>query len=149
MPKLLFLLLALFVTAQFSPAAVTEPEVKEAIKEFLADPVNSKAQGRIILQFAEESPDHEVELGEKFLPWLEAEQQPENSQLLLVAYIAGNLSEQIKKKTSKSEAYAGVLTLIDVYEKLRSQQAIEPIAQIKQLIDLEAQGTLKAHIEAP
>jgi len=130
-------------------AGMSEAQATVAITTFLADPlsVNSADVAKQILQFAEETPDHEVVIEPKYMPWLEASHPPEGSELLLAAFFAGNLNEQIKKNTAKAEPYAGALSVIDVYGKIRKKKIGFRLDSVDHWITLEKQGLLKAFIE--
>lgn len=130
-------------------AGVTKEQATIAISSFLADPlsVTSPDAAKRIIQFAEETPDHEVIVEAKYMPWLEASKPPEGSELLLAAFFAGNLQEQIKKHTATSEPYAGALSVIDVYSKIKMKRIGFRIDPIERWISMEKQGRLKSYIE--
>lgn len=145
MRQILFLL-AIVISILPGSAAETETEVSAAITQFLGDPLGDTAPGRLILKYGHESPDHEITLEDKFLPWIKAEPQPRCAPLLLTAFIAGDLQEQFKKKTGKSEPYAGVLAMIGVYEKLKADAGIEPVKEMEEMIALKKEDKLKAEL---
>ena len=141
------LFLALIISFQLGLAAETEAEVSAAITQFLGDPLGDTTPGRLILKYGQESPDHEITLEDKFLPWLKAEPNPKCGPLLSTAFVAGDLQEQFRKKTGKSEPYAGVLAMIAVYEKLKADAGIEPVKEMEEMIELKKQDKLKAQLE--
>ncbi len=63
--------------------------------------------GAQIIEFAGESPDYHIELEVAYMPWVKDRALPKGSQILLAAFIAGNLREQMRKNSSKPEPYAG------------------------------------------
>ena len=148
MRRILFLAIVLSVSLARAET-VSVPQVQAAIAQFLDDPTApaSKSAPRQILQFSEESADHEIAIDSKYLPWLEGN-NTEDSPLLLAAFLAGNLREQFARNTGKPQPYAGVLSVIDVYRKLQAKKPSLRISQIEKQIELEKQGKLKAQIEA-
>ena len=141
------LLLIGVLSAQVSFGAMTDAEAAVVIDRFLADPLSpsERQSAAKILQFAEESPTHEVTVDVKYMPWLKETPPPEGSELLLAAFMAGNLKEQIKKNTTKSEDYAGALAVLEVYRKLQEKKIVIP--ELDHWIELEKQGTLRSFIE--
>ena len=130
-------------------AGMSEEQATVAITTFLADPLSATSadNAKQIVQYGEETPDHEVIIEPKYMPWLEASKPPEGSELLLAAFIAGNLKEQIKKHSAKAEPYAGALSVIDVYSKIKMKTIGFRIDSVERWISLEKQGKLKAFIE--
>jgi hypothetical protein len=129
-------------------AAISDADAAPIISAFLTDPLSQASQdaARQINQFCEESPDHEVVIDAKYMPWLGSSKPPEKSEILLVAFMAGNLKAQIEKKTSKPEPYAGALAVIDVYNKIRANTMGYRVSSIDQWISLEKQGRLETFI---
>ncbi len=131
-------------------AAATQEEVAQAIQTFLKDPTSpeAKAAGKVIFTYSQETPDHEISIDEKALPWLKSSGGSDRGTLLLVAFISGDLQEQFRKGTGKPETYAGVLTVLSVYEKLKAKSSIYFDPNLEHFIDLEKNGKLKEFLEA-
>lgn len=154
MKKILLLLLVLaaapILRADPTPDPAEGP-IKAVMKQFLGDPGADSARALAvqIMDYAEKTEAHEVTIDERCLPWLGQKDQPpqEASALLIASFVAGDLLEQMRKGTSKPESYAGVLTMLAAYEKLRLKNPDLRIDSIKQYVDLERMGQLKAHIE--
>ncbi len=154
MKKFLLVLLVLAAAPVLRAAPTPDPaeeQIKAVMKQFLGDPGADSAMGlaRQIMDYAEKTEAHEVTIDARCLPWMgQKEQPPEDaSALLLTSFVAGDILEQMRKGTSKPESYAGVLTMLSAYEKLRLKNPDLRIDSIKQYVELERMGQLKAHIE--
>ena len=86
-----------------------------------------------------------VTLGHEVCPWMQ-EACPQRV-ILLVAYIAGNIEPQIKKKVCQDHAYSGALETLKVYEKLRAEEKIQRIEVLEQWETLETAGKLESFME--
>ena len=142
----MYFLFVLAASVAVFPVDAAETEIESAIAQFLADPLGDTQPGRVVLEFAKESPDHEVIIDERFLPWIKQEPNPKCGPLLLTAYVAGDLREQFKKKTGKPESYAGVLAMIAVYAKIKAEAGIEPVSEMEKMIAWEREGVLKERL---
>ena len=137
--------------ASFSTAAIaSEARVRRNIETLLRNPMSDAAReaGAQIIQFAGESPDYHVELEVGYMPWVKEKGLPKGSQMLMAAFIAGNLKEQMRKNSSKPEPYAGVLAAISVYQKSRRSDSNFRIPTMEKFIAMEQQGTLRAYIDS-
>lgn len=142
-----FLVLTSFLFLIIPLHAETQAEISEAIKAFLGDPLGPTEPARKIMKFAKESPDHEVSIDLKVLPWLEEKTPPPGYPLLLAAYMAGNLQGQFANGTTKSDSYAGALAVISVYQKIQADDPSIQIPSIDHLRALEKEGKLKAYLD--
>ena len=88
------------VTADVVP---TKKEAKASIEKLVSDPTAKDARDHVptILRFAEGSPDVMVELNIELVPWMTQEEEVKNSEILLGAYVGGNLLPQIEKGIKK------------------------------------------------
>lgn len=146
--------LAVFTLAIFSfvPAnllgASSEARVKQNIETLLRNPMSdaAKSAGAAIIEFAGESPDYHIELEVAYMPWVKDRDLPKGSQILLAAFIAGNLREQMRKNTSQPEPYAGVLAALQVYEKIKRTNDAFSIPKADKFLAMERDGKLRQHI---
>lgn len=137
----------------FAPAghgASAETRVKQKIELLLRNPLSDSAReaGAEIIEFAGESPNYHVELLVGYMPWVKDKGLPKGSQILLAAFVAGNLREQMRKNSSEPEPYAGVQAALEVYRKIRADDSGFRIAKVEQFLAMEKQGSLRAHIAA-
>src|SRR5690242_16064615 len=104
-------------------AAPTRSEAQRAMTVFFSNPGSFEARsaGQVILKYAEASKDHEVYIDPEYMPWINDPRLPSGSNVLFIAFIAGNLQEQFRKGTSQPEAYAGVQAVLRVYQRIREK----------------------------
>jgi len=128
--------------------AASKDQVGNAINTLLQNPDSSAARlaGRIVLEFAESSPDHTILINLGYLPWSKSRNLPDGSNMLLAAFVAGNLREQIRKNSSQPEPYAGALAVIVVYQKLLQSNPGFKIAKVEEFIVMQKKGVLRSHI---
>ena len=128
----------------------SETKVCKAIEVLIGSPNSSAARraGRFILKFAGTTPDYHIQISLCYLPWAASPKLPEGSQMLLVAFVAGNLQEQIRKNSSQPEPYAGSLAVIEVYQKMLRERPGFKIPKVEDFIAMKNQGVLRAHIES-
>ncbi len=107
---------------------------------------SAREAGAQIIEFAGKSPDYHIELKVGYMPWVKDRGLPQGSQILLAAFVAGNLREQMQKNSSRPEPYAGVMAALEVYEKMKRDDADFRIAPAETFLAMRRQGTLRAHI---
>ena len=130
--------------------AISKDEARNAINTLLQNPSSSAARtaGRVVLEFAEATPDHRVLINLGYLPWAKSRSLPDGSQMLLAAFVAGNLQEQMRKNSSSPEPYAGTLAVIVVYQKMLRANPRFKIPKVEEFIAMEKRGVLRSHINS-
>ena len=94
------------------------------IDRFLAMPDTNRALARALFDSAQGRADVSIDLRSQFLPWLCGNQKPSAiGGVLLTAFIAGNMRQQLITGVSRDESGAGLAALLSVYRKLRSRPA--------------------------
>lgn len=128
----------------------SEVNVRKAIQILINHPDSSAARsaGRVVLKFAGTTPHYKIQISLCYLPWADSQNLPDGSQMLLAAFVAGNLQEQIRKNTSKPEPYAGVLAIIEVYQKMSRTRPDFKIPKVDEFITMEKRGVLRTHVES-
>lgn len=128
--------------------ASSEARVKQSIETLLRNPMSdaAKSAGAEIIEFAGESPDYHIELEVGYLPWVKDRDLPKGSQILMAAFIAGNLREQMRKNSSQPEPYAGVLAALQVYQKIKQANSSFNIPKVEKFLAMEREGKLRQHI---
>ena len=128
--------------------APSEARIRQKIENLLRDPMSEagKAAGAEVIEFAGESPNYHVKLEVGYLPWVKDRNLPAGSQILLAAFVAGNLREQMRKNSSTPEPYAGVLAALEVYQKVKRSNGAFHIPQAEKFLAMERAGTLQKHI---
>ncbi len=144
----IFFLTAFLVFPTDILGSSSEARVRKNIEIFLRNPMSESAReaGAQIIEFAGESPNYHIELEVGYMPWVKDSALPKGSQILLAAFVAGNLREQMRKNSSQPEPYAGVLVALEVYEKMKRSDGAFRIAKVEKFLAMERQGTLRSHI---
>lgn len=126
----------------------SEARVRKNIENLLRNPMSDSAReaGAQIIEYAGKSSDYHIELKVGYMPWVKDRGLPKGSQMLLAAFVAGNLREQMQKNSSRPEPYAGVKAALEVYEKMKRSDDSFRIAAAEKFLAMERQGALRAHI---
>lgn len=131
--------------------SIDRETVRKAITIFRRTPANQQGSmvRPIILRYAQESPDVEVLVSPKLLPWLDTNGKghEEAGAVLLTAYVAGNVQSQLEKRKMKDDPVAGTEQVIATYRQLQKTKPRLRIMEVEKLIDLQRQGKLVKHLE--
>ena len=130
--------------------AVSKDDVRKAIAIFRRNPtsVQGEMTQPIILSFAKESPDVEVALSDKRLPWVEDKTTPsETGTALTVAYLAGDIVAQLDKGTTKDDPLAATKQVIETYRQLQEADSKLKVPSVEKLITLQKQGKLAEYFK--
>lgn len=150
MKQLLFsLLLVIPLLAQARP---TKAEVFDAIEQIKEDitKVESKDAGKVLISFAQTSPDVKIAVGKMTAPWakeewgLSADREATLKYLILISYIAGNIESQLDRESALDNPYAGWLVVLESYKKLKRNAHFQSDS-IERLSALDAAGGLERH----
>ncbi len=156
------LILTLAVSANLSAASlapsarkgkdggVSKDDVRKAIAIFRRNPasVQGEMSEPIILSFAKDSPDVEVALSEKRLPWIDDKAAPsETGTALTVAYMAGDIVAQLDKGKTKDDPVAATEQVIATYRQLQEADSKLKIPSVEKLIVLQKQGKLAEYFK--
>lgn len=98
-----------------------ESQIAKKIEKFLSDPQKHKNLGADIILFAGKSENYTVVLNPKYMPWIKGKDMPEGSQILLAAFIAGNLQAQIQSKTNQDKPEAGRKAAFKAYRTIQAK----------------------------
>ncbi len=145
-----FLISCTGVRAKTAGSSIDKDTVRKAITIFRRTPSNQQGSmvRPIILRFAQESPDVEIVVSQKFLPWIGVNKvREEAGAVLLTAYVAGNVQSQLDKNKTKDDPVAGTEQVIATYRQLQQTQPRLRITEVEKLIDLKRQGKLAKHLE--
>ena len=127
----------------------TKEQVLKAIAAFRRDPLAARTDGTsaLILNFAEASPDVQVEMGPKVLPWMNEPVNDKYGEVLMAAFVAGDVRSQLESHRAKDDAMAGALQVIDTYQQLRKKDPSVRSVSVEKWIALQAQGKLRAELD--
>jgi len=133
---LLVAVLGFGVFASSAAEPVSKEFVRQAITVFRAEPHSEKgrAAAALILRFAEESPDVEVVVSPKTLPWMGSDLSPEYGAKMLVAYAAGSIRSQLDRKVTKDDDKAGMAQVVETYLFLQKKDPELRIPVIEAII---------------
>lgn len=129
---------------------VSKEDVRRAIAIFRRDPLNAQGEMTrpIILKFAEDSPDVEIALDDKHMPWFKSKSLPEETgAVLLVAFVAGDIESQLDSGKTKDDPVAATEQVIATYRQLQKADPKLKVREIEDLIDLQKHGKLAEHFK--
>ncbi len=133
-----------------SKGAVSKDDVRKAIVIFRRNPVSVQGEMSqpIILSFAKDSPDVEVAVSEKRMPWINDKSTPsEAGTVLLVAYMSGDILAQLDKGTTKDDPLAATEQVIATYRQLQDADSKLKVPSVEKLIVLQKQGKLAEYFK--
>jgi len=133
----LLLMAALLIAAPFCRAVdvdwgnLKKETVMNAISSFDSNPGNMDGEiaGSVIISFAEASTNVTVNIDAGFLPWMHREPVVRRGELLLVAFVAGNIRPQLKSGIDQDQPVDGILFMCRVYTALRKENLIAEIPE--------------------
>ncbi|MBC8104953.1 MAG: hypothetical protein H7Z14_00050 [Anaerolineae bacterium] len=140
------LLLAQPATAPAADAKLDKAQFMAAVERFMNQPAMG-ADSETIGKFAQESEDCLVGLSPDVLTWRQHKPSYAQGPVLTTAFVAGNVKAQLDSGKNADDPYAGLLSAIKVYEKLRAADASIKVPELDEMIALEKKGELKAWAE--
>jgi hypothetical protein len=135
-----------------TPAKLSKELALKAIVLFRNDPQSDfgRAAAAYIFDFVEKSPDVNVVVSSKTVPFLGDKSLPQDVfSTLLAAYAVGNADPQLLRARKKNDSYAGVRQVIDTYRQLQKRSPKLKVPQVEKFIELEKSGKLKEHVSSP
>ena len=125
---------------------ITKAQVLKAINTFQTDPVGKEgfAASAVIMTFARSSAAVHVSVTRDTTPWLTNKDasDADTRNILLTAYVAGNLAAQLKSGHASDDVYAGWEQLLNTYAQLLHINSAAKIEEVEELKKKEADGTL-------
>jgi len=126
--------------------AVTKAQALKAIDEFQKDPSSKDgfAAAAVFTNFAKTSSTVHISLSRDVAPWLKDKDasDADTRTILLNAYVAGNLSAQLKSGHPGDDVYAGWEQVLNTYAQLLHINSAAKIEEVEDLKKKEADGTL-------
>jgi len=148
---LLLLGVLLLANVEAAPAdgAVSREAALKAIDVFQKDPSSAEgfAAASTIMGFAEKSSTVRIALSKAVIPWIKGQDAPDadTRNMLMSAYVAGDLAAQLKSGKAEDDVYAGWKQVLATYAQLHAINPTVKLPEIDALKDKEAAGTLKAY----
>jgi hypothetical protein len=108
-------MLSLLLVCACSDVAQTdipsEAAVRRAVATFCDSPLSAdgRAAAKTIIEFAEASDAVLITINPGYVPWIGADREYINSDLLLAAYVAGNTIAQLDSGVKGNDAYSGTI----------------------------------------
>ncbi|MCE0496667.1 MAG: hypothetical protein LV481_01785 [Methylacidiphilales bacterium] len=144
-------LLGASVTRASAERTVSRDEVLKAISVFQADPSSQQGSeaSETILAFARTSDAVHISLSHAVVPWVKKGDSPDadTRNMLLAAYVAGNVSSQLKSGKAHDDVYAGWEQVLTTYAQLLAINPAAKISEVEDLKDREADGKLQAYAD--
>lgn len=125
---------------------VSKDEAMKAITLFQTDPVSKEglAAIRVFMSFADHSDKVRVSVSQATVPWLKDKDasDADTRDILLGAYVAGNLESQLKSGKSADDVYAGWEQVLTTYAQLLHINSAAKITEVEVLKKKDADGEL-------
>jgi len=146
-----FFLFSIFMLAGAVFAQTAKPiskaTVLSAISTFQKDPSSKEgfAAGATIMAFTKSSSTVRVALSKAVVPWLKGpdESDADTRDILLSAYVAGNVESQLKSGHAQDDIYAGWEQVLTTYAQLLHINSAAKISEVDDLKKRETDGTLR------
>jgi len=146
---LVVLLLTGAVGAGAADKAASKADVLSAIVVFQKDPSSKEgyAAAETIINFAEKSDAVRISLSKAVVPWLKDKDasDADTRNILLGAYVAGNVGAQLKSSKPVDNVYAGWEQVLVTYAQLLQINSAAKITEVEELKQKDADGTLRAY----
>src|SRR5262245_25233227 len=125
----------------------SEAAVRRAISTFCDAPLSTKGRAapKTILEFGEASDAVLITISPGYVPWTRADKKYENSELLLAAYVAGNVLGQLDSGVKGNDAYSGMIQVFRVYRHLKAKDASFKVPEIEDYLEMHRKGELAVH----
>ena len=145
-------LLILGIRTTPADPAVTKTQVLTAIDTFQKDPASKEgfAAAATIINFTKTSSAVRVSVTQETAPWLTDKNasDADTRNILLTAYIAGNIKSQLKLGHPSDDVYAGWEQVLDTYAQLLHINSAAKIEEIEDLKKKDADGALQAYADS-
>jgi hypothetical protein len=116
-----------------------------------SDPYSEEASGAagVVFNFTDKKHDVVVKISPRALPFAKSKNLSEKEfQILFGAFVVGNLNSQLLTGKREDDSYAGVLQLIETYQRMRRTHPRLHSDGIERLIELERKRQLKAYLSS-
>ena len=129
-------------------APTPDDTVRHALAVFDESPLDKTGEAALaeIVEFADKTDKVEIVVAEGVLPWVG---EVPHSDLLLGAFIAGNLRSQLDSGVTRSDAYSGMLEVFAVYSALKAREPKFSVPSIDAFLEQHRRGALMTALDAP
>ncbi len=108
---------------------------------------DARSAGDVVQQFAQDSHEVLIKISPRAVPILNAKNLSEEERNLLVqAFVVGNVNAQLTKGHKGDEAYAGDKQMIETYHRMQQIRPNLRVPEIEILADFEAKDQLQTYL---
>jgi hypothetical protein len=130
---------------------VSKADALAAIGVFSKDPSSKEgfAAGATLLAYTKSSDSVHVYLSKDALPWLKDKNADDSDtrDMLVTAYLAGNVRSQILKGNSYDDPYSGWQQVFLTYAQLKAINPTVKFSEVDDLKEKDKDGTLRAYAD--
>jgi hypothetical protein len=132
-----------------SECIVTHDAVLKEILIFSRAPLTEDGRGAaaVIVRFAQESEHVTITLSSAVTPWIGGKQEYKYSEILLAAYIAGNLKSQLERGKNEDDPHAGLVQVFKTYAQLKEADGKFKVPEIDKLMELHSENKLEEYLK--
>ena len=149
---LVLLLLCAATSTVLADKTASKADIMKAIETFQKDPSSKEgfAAAAVIINFAKTSPVIRISVTHETTPWLTDKNasDADTRNILLNAYIAGNVKAQLKLGHPLDDVYAGWEQVLDTYAQLLRINSAAKIEEVDELKKKDADGALQAYADS-
>jgi hypothetical protein len=129
--------------------SVSKVEVLKAINTFQMEPTSKDgfAAASTIMAFAAKSPAIHISISKAVAPWIKDKDASDfdTRNILLAAYVAGNVEAQLKSGRPVDDVYAGWEQVFTTYAQLLHINSAAKIEEVEELRAKDEHGELQAY----
>jgi hypothetical protein len=125
---------------------VNEKQFRQACCNLLDNPLAKTGQDEAlkIMRFCGRNPSVQITLSNDERRWFGADQA--RAQLLLSGYLAGNAQSQLNSGVPRNDRYSGLVSMFQVYRKLKDSDASAKNPEIENLLKLHREEKLQGYL---
>jgi hypothetical protein len=120
--------------------------IQAAITEFLADPLKAKDALELVKSFARDSSRVQVVVSQDMLGWVSRGRQVRHADLLVGAFVAGNVKAQLERQVCANDAVAGITTALAIYQMLQKAEPGYKVSELDAYQTMVTEGKLAGHL---
>jgi hypothetical protein len=147
-------LLSLFIAASATrmiaaDVAPSKSDVLKAINTFQMEPTSKDgfAASSTIMAFASKSPAVHISISKAVIPWIKDKDasDADTRNILLAAYVAGNVEAQLKSGHAVDDVYSGWEQVFTTYAQILHINSAAKIEEVDELREKDEHGELRAY----
>lgn len=128
---------------------VSRSQAVQALRTYQEDPIRNLEAASVFATYIKEDGGIHVSMNAKTVPWMtDPNCSPRVRAILLSAFMAGNFQSQLDNEANLDDSVAGLTYTVQVYERLKSEDATLMQAELEKLLAAKQHGELKSAIES-